>query len=998
MPAGHQPLSGTDRTQPSGARRVGPADPHQQVTIRVVLRRRTDMPGASIEAYLNTDPRHREAMPADEHAARFGAAPEDLDAVAAFLRSGGLTIDEIHPASRMITATGTAAQLAGLFSVTLRRYRAPLPPAGKQQRGQPGTHTYRSHDGPVQVPAALADVIVGVFGLDNRRISGRNGAGDPPVTNPTTVPQVMQRYNFPAGQATGQTVGIFASFGDPGIGYAQSDIDKYYAAPALGGFTAPTPVPVQDIDGTMNDPTSPDGECTQDICIASTVAQDAAIAVYFNAGDEAGWLGVLKKAAFPQAGDPVPSVLSSSFYIAQGDDPTGLGGTPTSFLDALSLAFQDAGGQGLTVCIASGDTGSDSRVGDGHQHVQYPATDPWVLACGGTTVGTDNSNNPVEYVWNDTMSVTLNDGTTVTFTGATGGGVSAYFAQPAYQFGAGVPKSLVDGHVGRGVPDVAANASYDSGYYPMYTIGNDPNPWNGNGTSASAPLYAGLFAVINAALGAPVGFVNPVLYALGNTVCHDINPAAGGGPGDNGINGVAGYPAGPGWDACTGWGTIDGTALLDALKAPQILTKQCTFIVDRSTYGKDEVDAMLRQAPGNAIVNPAFWVTVDGYTPADLGITALSGDPHFPVPPTQAQLNAWAPAITPAPAQPATFGFHPVAVGSDDPSLPASVQRFTFAYEARFTSDSAFNGLMTGMQSPVALTAKVQGSTSLATILLVNEPDPFLAKSATSWLSIDLRVFSILQYETRFNANLSGGPNQFIQQVMANLTAGKGTTASGDSFEMLPVDEEPNVFVYPTTFVGGTQVPVFNFALARVRYRGLNVDATDVRVFFRTFQAQSTDTSYDLATTYRRLTNHEMPAQPIPVLGIKASEFVTMPFFAAARINTAVQDMSWQADEPNRQTIAHNAAGAEVDAYFGCWLDLNQQTGVIPGTFQPGNLNGPWSTGILVPIQQAIIRNPHQCLVAELALDPGDPQIQTGDSPSTSDKLAQRNLGWSDLA
>ena len=98
----------------------------------------------------------------------------------------------------------------------------------------------------------------------------------------------MQRYNFPAGKATGQTVGIFASFGNPGIGYAQSDIDKYYAAPALSGFTAPTPVAVQDIDGTMNDPTSPDGEATQDICIASTVAQDATIAVYFNAGDEAG--------------------------------------------------------------------------------------------------------------------------------------------------------------------------------------------------------------------------------------------------------------------------------------------------------------------------------------------------------------------------------------------------------------------------------------------------------------------------------------------------------------------------------------------------------------------------------------------------------------------------------------------------------------------------------------------------------------------------------------
>jgi kumamolisin len=404
-----------------------------------------------------------------------------------------------------------------------------------------------------------------VFGLDNRHITRRNSNSDPPVTNTTTVPQMMQRYDFPTNKATGQTIAIFAvQYG----GYVQSDINSYYAAAALSGFTAPTPRDVTDIDGTKNNAQNPDPEVTQDICISSTVAQDATIAVYFNAGDQNGWLGVLKHATFPQSGDPTPSVLSSSFYICDGDDAAGRAraGIPTSFFDALSLAFQDAGVQGLTVCVASGDTGSDSKMDDGRQHVQYPGSDPWVLSCGGTTVGFDNSNNFVEWVWNDT--ITWPDGSTTNT--ATGGGVSAYFAKPAYQSAAGVPKSLVDQHVGRGVPDVAANASWNSGYYPMYTSGNSINPWNGNGTSAVAPLYAGLLAVINFALSTNVGFINPVLYTLGNNVCRDVNPAISGGPIDNSIidlsgNLVAGYPAGGGWDACTGWGSIDGNALLTAL-------------------------------------------------------------------------------------------------------------------------------------------------------------------------------------------------------------------------------------------------------------------------------------------------------------------------------------------------------------------------------------------------------------------------------------------------
>jgi kumamolisin len=158
-----------------------------------------------------------------------------------------------------------------------------------------------------------------------------------------------------------------------------------------------------------------------------------------------------------------------------------------------------------------------------------------------------------EYVWNDTFFGGQR--------GATGGGISDFFRTlPSYQNGAGVPKSLNDEHVGRGLPDVAANASPNSGFF--VTVGGQPG--DGNGTSASAPLWAGLVAVLNAALGGPVGFINPALYAVGSAGFRDIFGPPG--PKDNGINGVAGYPCQQGWDACTGWGSPNGKALLAGLQ------------------------------------------------------------------------------------------------------------------------------------------------------------------------------------------------------------------------------------------------------------------------------------------------------------------------------------------------------------------------------------------------------------------------------------------------
>ncbi len=210
-------------------------------------------------------------------------------------------------------------------------------------------------------------------------------------------------------------------------------------------------------------------------------------------------------------------------------------------MDAINDIFRDAatlGEFGPTIFVASGDSGANSDI-DGKARVQYPASDPYVTSCGGTTIGNVKGNRFDESAWK-----------------FSGGGVSAHFALPAYQRNAGVPVSLNDGRSGRGVPDIAGNASPASGYR-MELKGA---PFIAAKTSAVAPLYAGLTALLNANLGRQIGFLNPILYSLGagSPVFRDID--------DGAANGSPGYRCGPGWDACTGWGSLNGEALLSELR------------------------------------------------------------------------------------------------------------------------------------------------------------------------------------------------------------------------------------------------------------------------------------------------------------------------------------------------------------------------------------------------------------------------------------------------
>jgi kumamolisin len=210
-------------------------------------------------------------------------------------------------------------------------------------------------------------------------------------------------------------------------------------------------------------------------------------------------------------------------------------------MQSFDQAFQDAVALGVMVCTAAGDNGSGDGDTDGKAHVDFPSSSPNVLACGGTTLIGNNAAIQTETVWNDGT-----DG------GATGGGVSETFPLPSYQETANVPKSVNSGFVGRGVPDVAGDADPNTGYQVVV----DGQSTVIGGTSAVAPLWAGLIALLNQQLGKSVGFLNDAIYAapLSSAGFHDVTS------GNNGS-----YSAGPGWDACTGWGSPDGAALLKGL-------------------------------------------------------------------------------------------------------------------------------------------------------------------------------------------------------------------------------------------------------------------------------------------------------------------------------------------------------------------------------------------------------------------------------------------------
>ncbi len=518
-------IAGSERSAMPGATAVGAVDPHERIEISVRLRPRATRGAADAGGTLgDTLPAQRRYLTRDEYAAAHGANGDDIARVESFAKAHGLSVVDSSAARRTVVLSGTAAALGTAFGTELHQYDHP---AG----------TYRGRTGPVSVPDDLGDIVEGVFGLDNRpqasphfQVLDEPGAIVARSASASFTPvQLAALYDFPGGDGSGECIGIV----ELGGGFKPADIKTYFT-----GLGLPVPnVKAVSVDGGLNHPTnanSADGEVMLDIEVAAAIAPKASIAVYFAPNTNQGFLDAITTAVHDNVNKP--SVISISWGSAESN-------WTAQAMTQFDQAFQAAATMGVTVCCAAGDNGSADGVTDGKPHVDFPASSPFALGCGGTKLTASGSKIASEVVWNENAA-----------SSATGGGVSGFFPLPAWQKNAKVP-TLAGAVVqaGRGVPDVAGDADPNSGYQ----VRVDGKNLVIGGTSAVAPLWAGLVALMNQKIGKPVGYLNPLLYGslAGKGLFNDIHQ------GNNGS-----WSARPGWDACTGWGSPIGAKLLAALK------------------------------------------------------------------------------------------------------------------------------------------------------------------------------------------------------------------------------------------------------------------------------------------------------------------------------------------------------------------------------------------------------------------------------------------------
>ena len=534
-------LAGSERASLPDVTDAPPLDTRERAEVTLVLRRRAELPEEIVAGPT--------VLSSDQLAEGYGADPADVELVRREMASRGLDVTAVHPVTRRVKVAGTLGELSSAFGTTLRQVSSPGP------RGR-GRVTHRYREGWLYLPPALDGVVTAVLGLDTRpqaqprfRTPRDAAAAQGTSYQPN---QVADIYNFPANTTgAGQTVAVI----ELGGGFTQSDLDAYF-----GSLGIPTPsVTAVGVDGASNNPGDTSGasvEVNLDIDVIGAAAPGAAQVVYFapNNGDQ-GFVDAISHAA---EASPAPIAISISW--GQSEDAWTSQG-----LSAMNGAMSDAAALGITVCAAAGDSGSSDGQNDGQVHVDFPASSPYALGCGGTELIADPATGAVssEVVWNELAAGE----------GAGGGGVSDQFPLPTWQQNAGVgPRAAAEpaaapaaaggtdepngGSGGRGVPDVAGNADPTTGYQ-IYSGGQAQVV---GGTSAVAPLWSALIARLAQASSKRFGLIQPLLYA-GVSPGTDVAGFRDITEGNNGA-----YTAGPGWDSCTGLGVPDGTALLTRLQ------------------------------------------------------------------------------------------------------------------------------------------------------------------------------------------------------------------------------------------------------------------------------------------------------------------------------------------------------------------------------------------------------------------------------------------------
>lgn len=548
----------------------GEVNPEDVIEVSLYLRRKPSSPGPpSIKDVTKTLLSQQKHLSHQEFEKLHGAEPMDVEKIKAFAAENNLKLAEFNLARRLVRLKGKIKDMAAAFGVTFSKF-------------EHEDRTFRGHKGAVHLPKELKDIVTGVFGLSSHVVARPHISPHIKVPSPYkteqrisylkestveqvhfniapyfTPTQVARAYHFPTDvQGDGQTIGIIQLGG----GYTRDCLDNYFEIlNVIQGSDFKTPT-IKDMEcGGHNQPNKLwlyDVEVCGDIEVIGAIANKANLVIYFSSQDEHGTEKAFLDAVSAAVNDSEnsPAVISISWGHREKY-------YTSAFIEQMNEILVDAFNKGITVCVATGDTGSSDcgdpfNLPDKLAHVDFPASSPWVLACGGTILSTNGSEPTGEVVWNEGRIL-----------GATGGGVSDHFECPDWQTEAGIlPKSVNDSHIGRGIPDVAGNSANQSGYFIMI---NNGIRLFGGGTSAVSPLWAALVAMFNQKLsqelGVPtkLGFINPKLYQVkaDGAAFNDITSGN-----NQNIPEVPGYFAASGWDACTGLGTPKGEELYQALR------------------------------------------------------------------------------------------------------------------------------------------------------------------------------------------------------------------------------------------------------------------------------------------------------------------------------------------------------------------------------------------------------------------------------------------------
>jgi len=520
MPEPRRILTGSTRNGVAGARLVGRTDGAAKVDVTVVLVRKNDIQRDDLHRHALMIPQER---PGIDHAAvaeQYGARPEAVDAIKSLAASHGLTVTNVDMLRRVIELSGAVSDMEQAFGTVLHDYAI-------------GKYTYRCRQGPLLLPTETMPHIEAVLGLDNRPVAKpRLRSSD--VQASYYPQQLAALYRFPPGDGSGQTIALI----ELGGSYGPQDLQTYFTASGLGRMpnvrsvsVAPgVPVPYG------LDPES-DGEVMLDIEVVGAMAPGATIVVYFTENSDQGFYQAASRAVH----DPATTAVSISWGSSERH-------WTQQSMDAWNSLGQNAMLLNVPMFVAAGDHGcTDEQVTDvgydGQRHADFPGTcASGIASCGGTSLQSKDGAISGETVWNDGNGL------------ATGGGVSIHFPLPGWQHGiiadGGTPLLM------RGVPDVAGSADPNNGIKVRV---NGADSVSG-GTSAVAPQWAALTAVISQRLERKAGFFIPLLYAnSGAAATNNIVT------GNNTVFGVTGFAAKSGWNACTGMGSPNGTKLLALL-------------------------------------------------------------------------------------------------------------------------------------------------------------------------------------------------------------------------------------------------------------------------------------------------------------------------------------------------------------------------------------------------------------------------------------------------